>query len=60
MRKNLIKFRGSQTQKQMGQMFGVLQQTWSEWERGKTTPTAKTLKKIAKAAGMTVDQLFFN
>lgn len=49
MRKNLIKFRGSRTQKQMGQMFGVLQQTWSEWERGKTTPTAKTLKKNSKS-----------
>ena len=58
-RDNLIKFRGDRTQQEMGDRYGVGQQTWSAWERGDITPSAKNMRKISRDAGMTVDELFF-
>jgi len=59
MRNALIKFRGDRTQKEMGDRYGVNQQTWSQWELGNVTPTANKMIKIARDAGTTVDELFF-
>ena len=59
MREALVNFRGDRTQKEMADRYGVNQQTWSQWELGNSTPSAKNMIKIAKDAGRTVDELFF-
>lgn len=58
MRKELIEFRGERSQKEMGDMFKVSQQTWSCWESGKVTPPVKKMAEVAKASGNSVENLF--
>ena len=42
------------SQEQLALKIGVFQSTVSAWEKGKSTPQPKNLKKIAEACGCTV------
>ena len=47
------------TQEQAGELAGVPQPQWSDWERGRWGErlTLQTLRKIAKGLGCTVGEL---
>lgn len=60
MRDALIRYRGDRSQEEMASIYGVSQQTWSCWENGKATPTAKLMSKISKDAGLPVEVLFLD
>jgi len=45
------------TQRQLADLVEVDQAAVSNWELGKSEPQKKTLPKIAKALGCTVDEL---
>lgn len=42
------------TQKELGQMVGVLPQTVSMWEQGRTTPDSITLNQLAEIFGVDI------
>jgi transcriptional regulator with XRE-family HTH domain len=44
-------------QREFGNLFGVSQNTVSQWEKGKTLTDQETLKKIADYGGVTVEWL---
>jgi transcriptional regulator with XRE-family HTH domain len=51
------KIRGRLTQGKFGEIFGVSQNTVSQWEKGKTLTDKETLEKIAAHGGVTVEWL---
>mgnify|MGYP000365100319 FL=1 len=59
MRKYLIKYRGKRTQKEMAKKYNVTQQTWCNWEQGKSCPRIPIMKKIEKDSGYSIKSLFF-
>jgi transcriptional regulator with XRE-family HTH domain len=48
---------GHPTQTELGKMLGISQQTISQWNSGRSSPTTTTLQRIAKVAGVPVDYL---
>ena len=44
-REQLILFRGTRSQTEMANIYGVTQQAWSMWERGENIPSLPTMKK---------------
>jgi len=58
MRTELIKYRGNRSQAEMAKKFGVSQQTWSFWETGYSTPSAKTMYRLSKASRIPLKRLF--
>lgn len=60
MRPNLIKYRGNRSQSEMGIMYNVTQQAWSNWENGHGTPRPVKMLQIAKDAGESIETLFFD
>lgn len=43
------------TQKQLGDMIGVSDQTIKNWESGKTHPNTEKLKAISKVCGVPIE-----
>lgn len=60
MRKLLIKFRGSRTQAELAEQYGVSQQAWSKWERGIDTPKPHIMKKLEMDSKIAMEELFFD
>ena len=52
-----LRMKAKLTQEQLAKKMNVDQSTVSLWERGKTFPTRKLHKKLAKVLGCTVDDL---
>lgn len=59
-RQALIDYRGSRTQKEMGEMYGVTQQAWSQWESGETKPNVMLMRQIEKDSGISMETIFFD
>ena len=57
-REQLILFRGSRTQAEMAEKYGVTQQAWSMWERGKNIPNLPTMKRLENDTGMPMEDIF--
>lgn len=53
----LFRKRAGLTQRQLADMVEVDQAAVSNWELGKSEPHKKTVPKIAKALGCTIDEL---
>lgn len=47
------------SQKELGKLINVSEQTISLYERGKLTPRPENMKKLAEYFGITVQELFF-
>ena len=45
------------TQKEMGQLLGITQVSYGNYELGKRQPKPETLKKMARIFGCSVDEL---
>lgn len=60
MRNKLIAFRGDRNQSEMAKIYGVTQQTWSNWERGILKPNLVTMKQIEKDSGIPMEVIFFD
>lgn len=60
MRTKLIKFRGERSQDEMAKIYGVTQQTWSNWERATKTPSPSIMKQIEIDSGIPMEELFFD
>lgn len=48
------------TQKDIGKLINVSEQTISLYERGKALPRPTNMKKLAKYFGVSVEELFFD
>jgi len=59
-RQKLIVFRGNRSQLAMASQYGVTQQTWSNWEQGKTIPDPYTMKQLEIDSGFSMEKLFFD
>ncbi|MCL2665759.1 MAG: helix-turn-helix domain-containing protein [Defluviitaleaceae bacterium] len=59
MKNLLVIFRGNHSQKYMAAIYHVTQQTWSNWENGKTKPNDRIKRKIALDAGTTIEHMFY-
>lgn len=46
------------TQEEFGELIGVDRTTVLKWEKGKSTPTAKTIGKIAEVLNMTESEVY--
>lgn len=57
-REMLIKYRGSKSQEEMANKYNVTQQTWSNWERGKKTPSPAIMKQIEIDSGFPMEEIF--
>lgn len=60
MRKLLIKFRGSRSQKEMAKNYNVTQQAWNGWEQGLFAPKPKIMKQIENDSGIPMEKIFFD
>jgi transcriptional regulator with XRE-family HTH domain len=60
LRHKLIAYRGTRSQAELGNIYGVTQQAWSKWERGIDAPKPHIMKKIAADAGIPMEELFFD
>ena len=47
-----------QTQLEAAREVGVSGQTWSNWERDRTRPNREALGRLARWAGVSVDDLY--
>ena len=47
------------SQPDLARAVGVTRSAVSQWERGETSPTYKTLLKVAKVLGMSARDLFY-
>ena len=56
----LIVFRGNRSQAEMAKLYGVTQQSWSLWERGKNTPSPALMKKLEVDIGIPMEDIFFD
>lgn len=54
----LIKYRGNRTQKEMATRYGVSQQAWSKWEKGKSTPSRPIMKQLEIDSGIPMEIMF--
>ncbi len=60
MKKNLLQLlRGNKTQTEMGNIYGVSQQTWFSWESGRTTPSNDILLKMEKDFSIPMEVILF-
>lgn len=59
-REKLIGFRGSRTQKEMAEKYGVTQQAWNRWEMGHTAPVLPIMKRLEVDSGIPMEELFFD
>lgn len=57
-RKMLVQYRGWRTQQEMGDRYGVSQQLWNCWERGKSAPRVAMMKRLEKDSGVGMEELF--
>lgn len=57
-RESLIVFRGNRSQTEMAKLYGVTQQSWSLWERGKNTPSHAIMKKLETDIGTPMEEIF--
>ncbi|WP_233340733.1 helix-turn-helix transcriptional regulator [Streptococcus sp. 121] len=55
----MLRVKENLSQKQAGDIFSVSPETWSNWERGKTTPDVKTAYKIAEHFNVSLDDIIF-
>lgn len=60
MRELLVKFRGNRSQAEMGKLYGVSQQAWSQYESGENAPRPALMAKIADDAKMDMRDIFFD
>ena len=60
MRELLIKFRGDRTQAEMAARYGVTQQAWDTWEKGKAYPRPNVMMQISKDSGYSMEDIFFD
>ncbi len=56
----LIKARGKRTQNKIAEMVGVEQQTYSHWERGRSTPSIARMLLLEKILNTPKEVLFFD
>lgn len=56
---NLVAFRGSKSQGEMAEQYGVSQQAWSKYERGLMLPSFKLMLQLEKDSGIPMEVLFF-
>lgn len=47
------------SQAELARAIGANQVTVYNWERGESTPTAVMLRKVAKALGVSMDEIIF-
>ena len=59
-RHNLIKARGQRTQAEIAELCGVEQQTYSHWERGRSTPPIQRMLLLEKILSIPKETLFFD
>ena len=59
-REQLISFRGTRTQTEMANIYGVTQQAWSMWERGENTPSPTIMKRLEEDIGIPMEVIFFD
>ena len=60
-RKLLVRFRGKRSQREMGSIYGVSQQTWARWEQvGDHKPTVIKMKKLEIDIGKPMEKIFFD
>ena len=59
-RKKLICARGKRTQSEVAALCGVEQQTYSHWERGRSTPPIKKMLILERVLEMPKEELFFD
>lgn len=57
-RDKIIKFRGTRSQEEMGNMYDVSQQTWSNWECGIKKPSVSRMKQMETDSGIPMEELF--
>ena len=57
-REQLILFRGTRSQTEMANIYGVTQQAWSMWERGENIPSLPTMKKLETDTGIPMEDIF--
>ncbi len=60
MRLAIVEYRGSRTQAEMADKYGVTQQAWSKWERGIDTPKPHIMKQMEIDSGKPMEELFFD
>lgn len=59
-RYKLIEYRANRSQDEMGNMYGVSQQSWSNWERGVKNPSPLIMKRMEMDSGIPMEELFFD
>jgi len=59
-REKLREYRGTRTQKEMGEMYGVTQQAWNRWEIGRTSPAPSVMKRLEDDSGTPMEVLFYD
>jgi DNA-binding XRE family transcriptional regulator len=56
----LIQARGEHTQTEIAKEINVKQQTYSHWERGRSTPSLKKILLLEKVLNTPKEMLFFD
>ncbi len=59
-RKHLVEARGKRTQRDVAKLVGVEQQTYSHWERGRSTPSISKMLLLEKILEVPKEKLFFD
>ncbi|MGM9560174.1 helix-turn-helix transcriptional regulator [Anaerovibrio slackiae] len=59
MKNKLQDIRGNRTQAEMAAIYGVTQQCWSNWEKGKKLPGLTTCKRLSDDSGLPIEKIFF-
>lgn len=57
-RKKLIAARGKRTQSEIASLCGVGQQTYSHWERGRSTPPIRKMLVLERILNVPKEELF--
>lgn len=60
LRKKLVAARGKRTQSEVAALCGVEQQTYSHWERGRSTPSIRKMLVLEHVLGVPKEELFFD
>ena len=56
----LIQARGKRTQSEIASLCGVEQQTYSHWERGRSSPSIRKMILLEKVLNTPKEMLFFD
>lgn len=51
--------RGDKSQDEMAKTFGVSQQGWCSWEKGRTVPSVKVLLEMERTFRIPMEVIFF-